>query len=99
MGLHKGMTNNPNGRPKGSQNLINKEIREKILELLESNFEKIQADLDKLEPKDRIKVITDLMPYILPKLQNTSIAEHLEPREIIIKGISTEELNEFLDDK
>lgn len=92
MGLHKGMTNNPNGRPKGSQNKVNLEIRVKVLELLEYNFDNIQTDLESLEPKDRLKFLTDLLPYLLPRLQNTAISEIIDPQKIIIEGISTEDL-------
>jgi hypothetical protein len=59
------------GRPVGSKNLASSQIRDTFQLLLENNIEKIQDDLDKLEPKDRIKLLLDLSNYILPKLRTT----------------------------
>jgi hypothetical protein len=70
MGLNKGTTNNPNGRPKGTPNKTTKEIREAINLIVSSNLERLQIDIDSLEPKERIKVICDLMPFAVPKLQS-----------------------------
>ncbi|WP_373521068.1 DUF5681 domain-containing protein [Aquiflexum sp.] len=78
MGLKKGQTNNPNGRPKGSKNKINEEIREKIQSLFDGNFDKIQSDIEKLDPKNRLKFLTDLMPYLVPKLQTTTYTNEID---------------------
>ena len=59
------------GRPKGSVNKSSNEIRETFQLLLENNLEKIEEDLNELEPKDRIKLLLDLSNYILPKLRTT----------------------------
>lgn len=82
MGLNKGQTNNPNGRPKGSKNKVNEAIRDKIQGLFEGNFEKIQSDLEKLDPKDRLKFLTDLMPYLVPKLQSTTFTNEIDWEKI-----------------
>jgi len=97
MGLHKGMTNNPNGRPKGSENRITKEVKDKINKLLADNFMNFQKDLEVLEPKDRLQVLLSLLPYVVPKLQSSSVKnENTEFQKVIIEGISTDELNEML---
>ena len=59
------------GRPKGSVGKSNKKIRDTFQLLLENNLEKIEEDLNELEPKDRIKLLLDLSNYILPKLRTT----------------------------
>ena len=59
------------GRPKGSFGKSNKKIRDTFQLLLENNLEKIEEDLNELEPKDRIKLLLDLSNYILPKLRTT----------------------------
>jgi hypothetical protein len=59
------------GRPIGSKNLASSQIRDTFQLLLENNIEKIQDDLNELEPKDRIKLLLDLSNYILPKLRTT----------------------------
>jgi len=59
------------GRPVGSKNQTSSQIRDTFQLLLENNIEKIQEDLNELEPKDRIKLLLDLSNYILPKLRTT----------------------------
>lgn len=70
MGLPKGMTNNPNGRPKGAVDKVNRDLRAKVNQLIEVNFETIQTDIDNLEGKDRLMFIEKLLKYCLPTLQS-----------------------------
>ena len=63
----KGHTNNPNGRPKGSQNRITKELKGGIMSFLENNWHGVQADFDQLEPRDKLTFILKLLEYALPK--------------------------------
>ena len=51
MGLPKGRTNNPDGRPPGSQNKINAELRDKVKQLVEDNYSQIIEDISVLEPQ------------------------------------------------
>lgn len=60
------------GRPKGAKNKVNAQMRDLIQTLFDDNYGKIQEDLESLEPKDRLKFLTDLLPYLMPKLQSTS---------------------------
>lgn len=60
------------GKPKGAKNKVNGQMRDLIQQLFDDNFEKIQQDLEELEPKDRLKFLSDLLPYLLPKLQSTT---------------------------
>lgn len=69
MELPIGRTNNPNGRPKGSQNRNTEEIRSMISDLLNTNLGTIQSDLDSLNPKNRLKFISSILPYAFPRLQ------------------------------
>jgi len=61
------------GRPKGSVNKSSNEIRETFQLLLENNIEKIQDDLNELEPKDRIKLLLDLSNFIIPKMKSVDL--------------------------
>ncbi|MEX2336351.1 MAG: hypothetical protein WD555_03670 [Fulvivirga sp.] len=70
------------GRPKGAKNKINIQIRDMIQNLFDDNFDKIQQDMDKLDPKDRLKFITDLLPYLLPKLQSTNLSTDIDLEEM-----------------
>lgn len=69
----KGHTNNPNGRPLGVQNKVTASLKDRVNLLIENNFDKLQADLDTVEPKDRLNIILKLMEYVLPKQKETKI--------------------------
>lgn len=73
MGLKKGTTNNPNGRPTGKPNRITGDLRAKIQSILNDNIDRVQDDLNSLDAKDRLQVLEKLLSYVLPKLQAQSI--------------------------
>ena len=67
MAFEKG--NKLGGRTKGSTNKVNQEIRLKFLDLLKSNMNTFQKDLDELEPKDRLKIMLEMASFCTPKLK------------------------------
>lgn len=69
----KGHTGNPNGRPPGSKNKATAGLRKRINDFLSDNWEKMQADFETLEPKDRLNFYEKLIQYGLPKLQSTQL--------------------------
>jgi hypothetical protein len=66
------------GRPKGAVNKSTLAMKDRIQSLFDNNFEKIQEDLEALEAKDRLKFMTDLMPYLMPKLQSTTHSQKID---------------------
>lgn len=58
---------------KGVPNRATSEVRKSFQLLVENNLERLQNDLDELEPKDRIKFILDMAKFILPTLQAVSV--------------------------
>ena len=76
------------GKPKGAKNKVNTQMRELIQQLFDDNFETIQQDLESLESKDRLKFITDLLPYLIPKLQSTT-----HTAKIDLDGMSEDDLD------
>ena len=78
MGFVKGMTGNPEGRPKGAQNKINRLLRETIGDFLADNFSKVVEDFETLQPKDRAKLYCDLLQYGLPRLQAIQLDGELD---------------------
>ncbi len=73
MGLHKKMTNNPNGRPVGSKN-----ERTKQWEMLSQDFtgrhtERFNKILDNLPDEDFAKAYILILGYFKPKLAASKI--------------------------
>lgn len=72
----KGTTNNPNGRPKGSQNKDTSAVRQAVAKLLEDYSPKMHGWLDQIaaeSPEKAMSLITGLLEYSIPKLQRTDI--------------------------
>ncbi len=61
------------GTRKGVGNRVTNEVRKSFQLLVEQNLERLQNDLDELEPKDRIKFILEMAKFILPTLQAVSV--------------------------
>lgn len=70
------------GRPKGAKNKSPQLTRDRIQALFDNNFELIQEDLESLNPRDRLKFLTDLIPYLLPKLQATTFSQKIDFQEL-----------------
>lgn len=68
------------GRSKGVPNKVTTGIREKFTLLLEANFDKLQSDLDLLEPKDRIKTLIEVSKFVIPTLKATDLK--IEDKEV-----------------
>jgi len=75
MGLKKGQCNNPNGRPKGTPNILTRELRQMIIDVLDSEVKSLPVLLKKLEPQHRIQFIIKLVELILPKPAPEPIAD------------------------
>ncbi|MCK9613012.1 MAG: hypothetical protein M0R16_08965 [Bacteroidales bacterium] len=72
MGLRKGTTNNPAGRPAGTPNKLNADLQQRIADFLNDNFDEVISDWHKLENKrEKINFFRDLIKYKLPTLQAT----------------------------
>lgn len=73
------------GRKVGTPNKVTNDLREKFSLLLEDNIDKLQSDLDLLEPKDRIKVLIEVSKFVIPTLKatdtNMKIEQPLFPEE------------------
>jgi hypothetical protein len=68
------------GKPHGANN----KLRSKVKSFVESNLENLQTYFDQLEPRDKVKVLTDLLPFVISKLQSVSMTDaegnNLEPK-------------------
>ena len=80
------------GRPKGAVNKSTLIMKDRIQYLFDDNFDKIQEDLESLEAKDRLKFMTDLMPYLMPKLQSTTYSQKID-----LDGMTEQQLDILID--
>ena len=57
---------NTAGRPKGSENKDTKIVKDFITSLIEDNKEQIKKDFLTIEPLERLKIMSDLMKFVVP---------------------------------
>jgi chaperonin cofactor prefoldin len=95
MGFEKGHSFGK-GRIKGSKNASTKVIKETFQQLLEQNLDKIQDDLNELEPKDRLNFILSLAGYVIPKMKATEITADITTQK---EGLSIQEIFAMSDDE
>jgi hypothetical protein len=55
------------GRVKGTPNKVTKDVRQLLNDIVQSNIVNIENDLKKLTSKERLQIITGLLPYVVPK--------------------------------
>ena len=72
----------------GVPNRATAEVREYFKLLIQGNLERMQSDLDSLEPKDRLQIILQLSKFILPQLQAVSIEDLREKDEFRVITIN-----------
>ena len=94
MGLPKGTTNNPNGRPKGRPNKVTGEIRIAYRQLIEDNLQNIEKWLHetaKEHPERALMFIIRLSDFVIPKMQSIQFISDLE-------GLSNEQLDRIINE-
>lgn len=84
MGFQKG--NKLGGRTPGALGKSNKAAKQAFLYLLNNNLSRLQDDLDKLEPRDRLKIMLELANYVIPKLR--SVESAIEVKQAVIPNIN-----------
>ncbi len=57
------------GRPKGSRNLVTREVREKFTDLLEKQLPQLEKDFQALPARDRVRMILELAKFVVPQLK------------------------------
>lgn len=85
---------NPNGRPAGTPNKLTSEMRGKVVTILENNWETIQADIESLEPVQRLAFLERLMSYAIPKLQ--LVKSETTIHHTGAENLSSTELTQFI---
>jgi len=69
----KGHTNNPNGRPKGSQNKVTTLKRSMINNFLADEWNQFILDYKSLTAKERVIIFKEMLQFGISKLQSTQL--------------------------
>ena len=77
MAPKKGISNNPNGRPRGAKNKVTRSAKELLSGFITKKLERIEELYVVLEPKDQAKLISNLMGFVMPKMTEVSIENEI----------------------
>ncbi len=59
----------------GIPNKSTQTVREAFQLLIENNLKRLQADLDKLDPKSRLQLLVQISKFVLPQLQAVALSD------------------------
>ena len=82
---------------KGVPNKATSELRDRVKLIIEDNIERLQSDLDKVEPKERLNFLIQLLNFALPKLKAMEITDETsfnKPNPIIYINTKDNEASE-----
>ncbi len=83
------------GKPKGAKNKVVFNIRSKVADFITDNWEAVQIEFSKLEPKDKLHFLEKLMSYSIPKLSSVAYTDETEK---MIDRLTDEELNNLVEE-
>lgn len=98
MKFKKGESGNPKGRPRGARNKTRSDVVDMIARIVENNLATFQNDLDSLEPRERVRAITSLMGYVVPKLQATTSDELIAAEYEHLSALMEQAPDEVIDE-
>lgn len=85
------------GREKGSPNKITGSVKDWISSIIDNNRDKFEKDIKALDGPERVRVISNLLQYVTPKMQSVSPTEQIEAEYLHLKQLMEECPDEFMD--
>lgn len=70
MPFKKGISGNYKGRPKGSRNKVDAQVKKSFEDLLHYNLKDLQEDLNNMDKKDKWNVLMRISDKVLPNLKS-----------------------------
>ena len=64
------------GRTAGTPNILTNQLRQNIVTLLNNNFDKMQTDLNLLQPSNRLHCLIELYKLCLPRMIEANDTEN-----------------------
>ena len=77
MAFKPGQSGNPGGRPKGSKNRADQELKQWLQMLVDGQRTQFEKDLKKVKPVQRLAILERLMSFLIPKQQSLSTEDRL----------------------
>lgn len=68
------------GRPLNSTNKVTAPLKEAVSNLINDNWEQVQNDIEQMRPDLRVKLIFQLLDYVLPKQKSIDVTEVSAPK-------------------
>lgn len=85
------------GRKKGTPNKITGDLKEWVSDLLNENRRQFESDLRELLPVERVKILSGLFNYVMPKQQSLSIEEQIDNETEVLTRLLSEAPEETID--
>ena len=79
------------GRKPGTPNKVTKDIRSRLAEFIEGNFDTYCEKMNELDGRDYVRAYNDMCQYVLPKLQSVAVdavVEHAKTIEDRLQELS-----------
>lgn len=73
-----GQSGNPTGRPKNSKNKATEDLRMKISDFLDENWDRVQADFNRLGPEKRLNFLEKLLKFCVPPKISVDLRREVE---------------------
>jgi len=86
-GSQNGISNNPSGKPAGTNQKLTLSVRERIIEKIQNDFDKYFEALDVLTGKDYLRCMTELLKLIIPRPLNEEESNALNINSELIKRL------------
>lgn len=82
------------GRPKGTKNKATQRIREAIANILEGKIDEVNQWIDDIEkPEEKVRALTGLIEFAVPKLQRTELEHDIADNQITGVEITVHHVN------
>lgn len=75
------------GRKKGTPNKATADLKSWVSSIIDNGREQFESDMSVLEPRERVKVYTGLLGYIIPKQQTLSVEAQIAAEFAEIKAM------------